>query len=126
MDWKFSSATGGFYPSDSLDEYPNLPADLVDVSGSRKAELLQAEAGGGKSSSQTPMATRWRSTGPLQVTRILLLVRVRFETNCFVRLTGRNYRMCRRQQGSAMWSIARSCAIARSSPAGRGRLVGRF
>lgn len=46
MDWKFSSTTGGFYPADSLDEYPNLPGDLVDVSAERKAELMLSEPAG--------------------------------------------------------------------------------
>ncbi|MGT2429721.1 tail fiber assembly protein [Cupriavidus basilensis] len=45
MNWKFSGATGGFYPADSLDEYPYLPVDLVDVSAERKAELMLTEPG---------------------------------------------------------------------------------
>lgn len=46
MDWKFSAATDGFYPADSLDDCPNLPGDLVDVSAERKAELMLAEPAG--------------------------------------------------------------------------------
>lgn len=44
MDWKFSGSKNGFYPADSLKEYPNLPGDLVDVSGEEYAELQLAQS----------------------------------------------------------------------------------
>lgn len=44
MDWKFSAATGGFYPADSLDEYPSLPGDLVDVSTEQYQALQLAQS----------------------------------------------------------------------------------
>jgi hypothetical protein len=47
MDWKFSAATGGFYPADSLDDYPNLPVDLVDVSAEQYDALQLSQIRGG-------------------------------------------------------------------------------
>lgn len=44
MEWKFSAATNGFYPADSLDDYHDLPADLVDVSAEQYEALHLAQS----------------------------------------------------------------------------------
>lgn len=44
MTWKFSAATNGFYPADSLDDYPSLPEDLVDVTAEQYEALQLAQS----------------------------------------------------------------------------------
>ena len=48
MDWKFSATTNGFYPSNSLGDYLDLPTDLVDVTSEQYDELQLAQSRDGK------------------------------------------------------------------------------